>query len=121
MARYVDGFLIPVPKKNLAAYRKMSAEAGKIWKEFGALEYMECAADDLRVKGGMTSFRKSAGAKPSDTVFFSFIVYASKAARDRCNAKVMKDPRIAKMMENRKMPFDPKKMAYGGFKAIVDL
>ena len=121
MARYVDAFVLPVPKKNLAVYRKMSAAAGKIWKEHGALEYIESAGDDLKVRSGMTGFRKIAGAKASETVFFSFIVYASKAERNRVNKKVMKDPRILGMMEGKEMPFDVKRMAYGGFKAVVDL
>jgi uncharacterized protein YbaA (DUF1428 family) len=116
---YVDGFLIPVPKKNLAAYRKMAAKAGKIWMELGALEYRECVGDDLKIMG-MTSFTKSAGAKPSETVVFSWIVYKTKAHRDRVNAKVMKDPRILKMMNQAAMPFDVTRMAYGGFKTIVD-
>jgi uncharacterized protein YbaA (DUF1428 family) len=120
MARYVDGFVLPVPKRNLPAYRRMAAAAGRIWKELGAVEYVECAGDDLKVKG-MASFPRLAGAKAGETVFFSFIVYKSRAHRDRVNAKVMKDPRIAKMMQNRKMPFDVKKMAYGGFRSIVDL
>ena len=116
---YVDGFLIPVPKKNVAAYRRMSAKAGKIWRELGALEYRECVGDDLAVKMGVP-FTRSAKAKAGETVVFSWIVYRSKAERDRVNAKVMKDPRIAKMMEGKAMPFDVKRMAYGGFKVIVD-
>ena len=117
---YVDGFLIPVPKKNVAAYRRMSAKAGKIWRELGALEYRECVGDDLAVKMGVP-FTKSSRAKTGETVVFSWIVYRSKAHRDRVNAKVMKDPRIARMMEGEPMPFDMKRMAYGGFKVIVDL
>jgi uncharacterized protein YbaA (DUF1428 family) len=116
---YVDGFLIPVPKKNLAAYRKMAAKAGKIWMELGALEYRECVGDDLKTKG-MTSFTKSAGAKATEAVVFSWIVYKNKAHRDRVNSKVMKDPRILKIMKQTAMPFDAKRMAYGGFKTIVD-
>ena len=116
---YVDGFLIPVPEKNLAAYRRMSVKAGKVWRELGALEYRECVGDDLGVKMG-ASFPKTAKAKAGETVVFSWIVYKSKAHRDRVNAKVMKDPRIAKMMEGKAMPFDVKRMAYGGFKVIVD-
>ncbi len=116
---YVDGFLIPVPKKNLAAYRKMAAKAGKIWMELGALEYRECVGDDLKAKG-MTGFATSAGAKASEAVIFSWIVYKNKAHRDRVNAKVMKDPRILKMMTQSPMPFDVTRMAYGGFKTIVD-
>jgi uncharacterized protein YbaA (DUF1428 family) len=117
---YVDGFLIPVPRKNLAAYRRMSVQAGKVWRELGALEYRECVGDDLKVKMG-TPFTKSAGTRAGETVVFSWIVYRSKAHRDRVNAKVMKDPRIAKMMEGKAMPFDVKRMAYGGFKVIVDV
>ncbi|HEX5044995.1 MAG TPA: DUF1428 domain-containing protein [Candidatus Polarisedimenticolaceae bacterium] len=116
---YVDGFLIPLPKKNVAAYRRMSAKAGKIWRELGALEYRECVGDDLAVKMGVP-FPRAAKAKGGETVVFSWIVYRSKAQRDRVNAKVMKDPRIAKMMEGEVMPFDVKRMAYGGFKVIVD-
>jgi uncharacterized protein YbaA (DUF1428 family) len=117
---YVDGFVIPIPKKNLAAYRRMAAAAGKIWMEFGALEYRECIGDDLNVKWGLP-FTKLAKTKPSETVVFSWIVYKTKAHRDSVNAKIMKDPRILKMMKNKKPPFDDKKMAYGGFKTIVDL
>jgi uncharacterized protein YbaA (DUF1428 family) len=120
MARYVDGFLIPVPKKNLAAYARMSKKAGKVWMDHGALEYRETAGDDLKTKG-MTSFVKSARAKAGEVPVFSWIVYRSKAHRDAVNKKVMNDPRIARMMENSDMPFDPKKMAYGGFRVIVDL
>jgi uncharacterized protein YbaA (DUF1428 family) len=114
---YVDGFLMPVPKKNLAAYRRMAAKSGKIWKEHGALEYRECAGDDLDVKMGV-SFKKIAKLKPSETVVFAWIVYKSRAHRDKVNAKVMKDPRMD--MSLKKMPFDMKRMAYGGFKVIVE-
>ena len=117
---YVDGFVIPVPKKNVQAYRQMAQKAGKIWKELGALEYRECVGDDLEVSFGV-SFSKLAKAKPDETVFFSWIVYKSKAHRDQVNKKVMKDPRIASMMENKDMPFNVKRMAYGGFKPLVDL
>lgn len=120
MARYVDGFLLPVPRKNLEAYRRMAQSAGKVWREYGALEFRECVADDLNVKMG-ASFRKIAKAKPGETVFFSWIVYKSRAHRDRVNAKVMKDPRITKDMDMKSMPFDVKRMAYGGFKTLVDL
>lgn len=116
---YVDGFLIPVPRKNMAAYRRMSAKAGKIWRELGALEYRECVGDDLAVKMGV-SFTKAAKAKPGEVVVFSWIVYTSKAQRDRINAKIMKDPRIAKLMEGKAMPFDMKRMALGGFKVFVE-
>ena len=117
MPRYVDGFVIPVPRKNVAAYRRIAAKAGRIWREHGALEYLECVGDDLAIKG-MTPFPKLARAKKGETVFFSFIVYRSKAHRDRVNAKVMADPRLH--MEASAMPFDAKRMAYGGFLALVD-
>lgn len=119
MAVYVDGFVIPVPKKNLAAYMRMSRRAGKVWKELGALEYRECAGDDLAAKFG-TAFTKLAKTKAGETVVFSWIVYKSKASRDGINAKVMKDPRMQKMMQ-APMPFDMKRMTYGGFKCRVDL
>ena len=118
MARYVDGFVIPVPRRNLATYRRMAARAGKIWRELGALDYVECVGDDLKVKG-MTPFTRTARAKPGEAVIFSWIVYKSRAHRDRVNAKVMKDPRILKMMNV--MPFDAKRMSYAGFRVIVDL
>lgn len=117
--RYVDGFVLPVPKKNLQAYRRMSAKAGKVWRDHGALEYIEAAGDDLKVKG-VAFFPKVAKAKPGETVVFSWIVYKSRAHRDRVNKKVMKDPRLAKMMDPKTMPFDVKRMAYGGFKVLVD-
>jgi uncharacterized protein YbaA (DUF1428 family) len=118
--RYVDGFLLPVAKRKLAAYRRVSAKAGKVWREHGALEYLECAGDDLNTKMGV-SFPRRIRARRGETVVFSWIVYKSRAHRDRVNAKVMKDPRIAKMMEDpSSMPFDAKRMAYGGFKVIVD-
>jgi uncharacterized protein YbaA (DUF1428 family) len=120
MAKYVDGFLLAVPKKNLAAYARMSKRAGKIWKEHGALEYRECAGDDLKIKG-MASFPKAARAGRGETVVFSWIVYRSRAHRDAVNKKVMNDPRIAGMMEESDMPFDPKRMCYAGFRVFVDL
>jgi uncharacterized protein YbaA (DUF1428 family) len=119
VARYVDGFVLPVPKKKVAAYQRMSQKAGKVWREHGALEYLESVGDDLKVKFGVP-FTKGARAKSGETVVFSWIVYKSRAHRDRVNAKVMKDPRIAKMMDPKDMPFDVKRMAYGGFKVIVD-
>jgi uncharacterized protein YbaA (DUF1428 family) len=119
VARYVDGFVLPVPKKNVEAYRRMSQKAGKVWREHGALEYLECVGDDLVVKFGVP-FTKAVRAKAGETVVFSWIVYKSRAHRDRVNAKVMKDPRIAKMMDPKDMPFDVKRMVYGGFKVIVD-
>ncbi len=117
---YVDGFIVPVPKKNLAAYRNLARKAGRIWKEFGALEFKECVADDVKV-GKWTSFPRSVKRKPNETVVFSYIVYKSRRDRDRINAKVMKDPRLAKVMAGKDMPFDGKRMIYGGFKTIVDL
>lgn len=116
---YVDGFVLPIPKKNLAAYRRMAQQAGKVWREHGALDYKECIGDDLKVKG-LVAFPKLARAKSSETVFFSYIVYKSKAHRNAVNAKVMKDPRMDKMMSGKKMPFDVKRMAFGGFKVFVD-
>jgi uncharacterized protein YbaA (DUF1428 family) len=116
---YVDGFVLPVPKKNLAAYRKMSKAAGKIWREYGALDYKECAGDDMDVKMGVP-FPKMVKPKRGETVVFSWIVYKSKAHRDSVNAKIIKDPRIAKMMSGKKVPFDCKRMAYGGFRTIVE-
>jgi uncharacterized protein YbaA (DUF1428 family) len=118
---YVDGFVIPVPKKNVELYRRIARAAGKIWKEYGALEYRECVGDDLKVMKGITMFPRAARAKANETVMFSWIVYKSKAQRDRVNAKVMQDPRMTKMMEKGIMPFDTKRMVYGGFKTIVDL
>jgi uncharacterized protein YbaA (DUF1428 family) len=117
---YVDGFVIPIPAGKIDIYRKIASKAGKVWKEHGALEYRECVGDDLDVKE-MVSFPKLAKAKAGETVVFAWIVYKSRAHRDKVNAKVMKDPRLAKMMEPGAMPFDPKRMAYGGFKMLVDL
>jgi uncharacterized protein YbaA (DUF1428 family) len=117
---YVDGFLLPVPKRHLQAYRRMSQKAGKVWREHGALEYRECVGDDLNTKG-MKTFPRQIKTKPGETVVFSWIVYKSRADRDRVNAKVMKDPRLANMMDPKSMPFDLKRMAYGGFKVMVDL
>jgi uncharacterized protein YbaA (DUF1428 family) len=118
---YVDGFVMVVPKKNIAAYRSMSKKAGKVWLEYGAVDYRECVGDDLEFKFGV-SFPKLAKAKRNETIVFSWISYKSRAARDRCNKKVMKDPRIANMMKKGEpIPFDPKRMSYGGFKVIVDM
>lgn len=116
--RYVDGFILPVPKKNLQAYFRMAKKAGKIWREHGALEYRECVGDDLKVKMGLP-FPRLAKLKAGETVVFSWIVYKSRAHRDQVNAKVMKDPRIASMCDSKSMPFDVKRMAYGGFKVMV--
>ena len=120
MAHYVDGFVVPVPKKSLEAYRRMAQKAGKIWREHGALEFNECVADDVKV-GKLTSFPRSVKLKRGETVVFSWIVYQSRAHRDRINAKVMKDPRLADMMDPKNMPFDGKRMIYGGFKILVNL
>jgi uncharacterized protein YbaA (DUF1428 family) len=117
--RYVDGFVLAVPKKNLDAYRRLARKAGKIWKEYGALDYKECAGDDLNVKMGLP-FTRLMKTRPGETVVFSYIVYKSRVHRDRVNAKVMADPRIANMCDDKSMPFDVKRMAYGGFKTIVD-
>jgi uncharacterized protein YbaA (DUF1428 family) len=117
--QYVDGYVLPVPKKNLPAYRRMAQKAGKIWREHGALEYRECVGDDLNVKFGLP-FPRGIKIKPGETVVFSWIVFKSRAHRDSVNAKVMKDPRLAKMMEGMAMPFDCKRMLYGGFKILVD-
>jgi uncharacterized protein YbaA (DUF1428 family) len=119
MALYVDGFVIPIPKEKVAEYRGVAKIAAKVWREHGALEYRECIGDDLEVKG-MVSFERLAKVKPGETVAFSWITYKSRAHRDRVNAAVMKDPRLAKFMEPGAMPFDCKRMAYGGFKAIVE-
>ena len=118
--RYVDGFVLPVPKKNLAAYRRMAQTAGKVWRDHGALEYVECVADDVK-PGKHTSFPQSVKLKPGETVIFAYIVYKSRAQRDRVNAKVMKDPRLAKMMDPKGMPFDGKRMFWGGFNAMIAL
>lgn len=117
--RYVDGFVVPVPKKNLQAYRRMAQKAGKIWREHGALEFRECVADDVK-PGKWTSFPQSVKLKAGETVVFAYIVYKSRAHRDRINTKVMKDPRLADMMDPKNMPFDGKRMFYGGFKVLVD-
>lgn len=118
--KYVDGFVLPVPKKKLNEYRRMAQKASKVWRDHGALEYRECVGDDLNVKMGLP-FPRGIKIKPDETVVFSWIVYKSRAHRDRVNAKVMKDPRILKMMPDPKnMPFDDKRMMYGGFKTMVD-
>jgi uncharacterized protein YbaA (DUF1428 family) len=117
---YVDGFVVPVPTRKLAAYRRMAAKAGKIWREHGAIEYIECLADDVK-PGKVTSFPQSVKLKRGETVVFSWVVYKSRKDRDRVNAKVMKDPRMAPMMDLKSLPFDGKRMFWGGFKVIVDL
>jgi uncharacterized protein YbaA (DUF1428 family) len=117
---YVDGFVVPVPTKNLAAYRRMATKAGKIWKEHGALEYRECVGDDVP-PGKVTSFPFSVKLKKGEVVVFSWIVYKSRKQRDSINKKVMSDPRLADMMDPKKLPFDGKRMIYGGFKSLVSL
>jgi uncharacterized protein YbaA (DUF1428 family) len=120
MANYVDGFVVPVPKRKLDAYRRLSRKAGKVWREHGALEYRECAGDDVPI-GKTTSFPRSVKVKRGETVIFSWIAYKSRAHRDRVNTKVMADPRVAEMMEMKDAPFDPERMIYGGFKVVVDV
>ncbi len=119
MAQYVDGFVVPVPKKNLAAYRALARKCGKIWMEYGALKYTECAADDVK-PGKVTSFPQAVKLKPTEVVVFSWIVFKSRKHRDSVNAKVMKDPRFLSM-NPKTMPFDGKRMFWGGFKAFVEL
>lgn len=118
--RYVDGFIVPVPEESVKFYRSIAQKAGKIWKEHGALQYVEAAGDDLENKFGV-SFTKSVKLKPGEIPFFSFIVFKSRADRDKVNAKVMADPRLQKMMDGKSMPFEVKRMAYGGFKVLVDI
>jgi uncharacterized protein YbaA (DUF1428 family) len=118
--RYVDGYVLPVPKKNLQAYRRMAQKAGTVWRDHGALEFIECVADDVK-PGKHTSFPQSVRLKPGETVVFSWIVFKSRSHRDRVNAKVMKDPRLANMMDPKAMPFDGKRMFWGGFKVLVDV
>jgi uncharacterized protein YbaA (DUF1428 family) len=117
---YVDGFVVPVPKKHVTEYRRIARRAGKIWREHGALDYQECVAEDVK-PGQLTSFPQSVDLKGGETVFFSWIRFKSRAHRDRVNAKVMKDPRLANMMDPAAMPFDAKRMIYGGFQVVVDL
>lgn len=117
---YVDGFVVPVPTANLAAYKKMAQKAGKVWMEHGALEYVECVADDVK-PGKTTSFPQSVKLKEGEVVVFSWIVYKSRRDRDRINKLVMADPRLKDMMDPKTVPFDGKRMFYGGFKSIVAL
>ena len=119
MPHYVDGFVVPVPKNKLDAYRRMARKAGKVWIEHGALQYTECVADDVK-PGKLTSFPQSVQLKDDEVVVFSWIVYASRAQRDRITAKVMADPRLAEMMDPKNVPFDGKRMFWGGFKSIVE-
>ena len=118
MAKYVDGFLLPMPRKGIAAYRRIAARAGRIWKRHGALDYIEAVGDDLTPAGTTANFKKASRAKPSETVIFAFVVFRSKAHRNAVNKKVFKDPELAKMMQA--ISYDMRRMAYGGFKVIVD-
>jgi len=120
MSQYVDGFVIPVPKRKVDAYRRMARKAGKLWREHGALEFRECVADDVKT-GKVTSFPQSVKLKKGETVVFSWIVYRSRAHRDKVNAKVMADPRLAAMGGPQDMPFDMKRMFFGGFEVLVTL
>jgi uncharacterized protein YbaA (DUF1428 family) len=117
---YVDGFLIPVPKKNASKYKQLATAAGKVWMEYGAIAYCECSSDDVK-PGKLTSFPQGVKLKKGEQVWFSWIVYRSRKDRDRINAKVMKDPRLNEMMKGKAMPFDVKRMVCGGFKMMVDL
>jgi uncharacterized protein YbaA (DUF1428 family) len=117
---YVDGYVVPVPKANIEAYRAMATKAGKIWREHGAIEYRECVADDVK-SGEVTSFPQSVKLKDDETVIFSYIVFESRAHRDEVNAKVMSDPRLADMMDPKKLPFDARRMIYGGFSRLLEL
>jgi len=120
MAQYVDGFVLPVPKKNMAAYRRMALKASRIWQKYGALDYKECVGEDLNVKIGLP-FPRGIKSKPGETVVFSYIVYKSRAHRDRVCAKVMKDPEILGMCDPKNTPFDISRMLYGGFEVIVSI
>jgi uncharacterized protein YbaA (DUF1428 family) len=117
---YVDGFVVPVPKKKLPAYRRMARKAGKIWREYGALQFRECVGDDVK-PGKVTSFPQAVKLKPGETVMFSWIVYKTKADRNRINAKVMNDKRLASMMDPKALPFDGRRMFWGGFRVMVAL
>lgn len=117
---YVDGFVLPLPKKNIDRYREIAGKAGAIWREHGALQFRECIAEDVK-PGKLTSFPQSVNLQDDETVIFSWIVYESRAHRDQVNEKVMKDPRMADMMDPATMPFDGKRMIYGGFDVLVDL
>jgi uncharacterized protein YbaA (DUF1428 family) len=116
---YVDGFVVPVPKNNIEQYKEFAEKFGAIWKEYGALEYRECVADDVK-PGKLTSFPQSVDLKDDETVIFAWIVYRSREHRDEVNDKVMKDPRVADMSPD-KMPFDAKRMIFGGFEMVIDM
>lgn len=120
MPQYVDGFVLPVSKKKLPAYRRMAQKASRIWKEYGALDYKECVGDDLNVKMGLP-FPRAIKSKADETIVFAYIVYKSRAHRDSVCAKMMKDPRLAEMCDSKNMPFDVKRMLYGGFKVMVSI
>ena len=120
MSDYVDAFVVPVPKRKLAAYRKMAGLAAKVWRDHGALDYKECVGDDLKAAFAL-SFPKGIRTMPGETVVFAWIRYKSRAHRDRVNAKVMQDPRLAAMCDAKDMPFDVKRMLYGGFKVFVSM
>ena len=117
---YVDGFIVPVPKRRVAEYRRMARKAGKIWLEYGALQFRECIADDVK-PGKLTSFPQSVNLKDDEVVVFAWIVYRSRAERDEINAKVMADPRLAGMSDPKTHPFDAQRMFFGGFESIVEL
>ncbi len=120
MAHYVDGFVVPVPLRNLDAYRRMAEQAGKLWMEHGALQYWECTGDDVK-PGKVTSFPQSVQLQEGEVVVFSWILYNSREHRDSVNAKVMEDPRMKDMMDPKSMPFDGKRMFWGGFKTLVEM
>jgi uncharacterized protein YbaA (DUF1428 family) len=115
---YVDGFVLPIPRKKLAEYRRMSQKCQKVWREYGALDYKECVADDVK-RGKLTSFPQSVKLKAGEVVVFSWILYKSRAHRDRVNAKVMKDKRLASFMDPSTLPFDGSRMFWGGFKVFI--
>ena len=119
MSLYVDGFVVPIPKKKLATYMRIATKASQIWKEHGALEYRECVGDDLNIKMCMP-FPKGIKTKPGETIVFAYITYKSRAHRDKVNAKVMKDPRIHAMCDPNDMPFDCRRILFGGFKTLVE-
>lgn len=119
MGKYVDGYVVPVPKQNVEAYRQLAEESGKIWREYGALEFVECIADDMKL-GEVTSFPRAVKMEPGETVVFSWIVFESREHRDRVNEQVMNDPRIAGM-DHSAMPFDGKRMFWGGFELLVSV
>ncbi|HSS65011.1 MAG TPA: DUF1428 domain-containing protein [Gammaproteobacteria bacterium] len=120
MGKYVDGFVVPVRKKGIEEYRRMAEAAGKIWREYGALEFVECLADDVK-PGEVTSFPQSVKLEADETVVFAYIVFESREHRDRVNEKVMKDKRLESMMDKKDIPFDARRMFWGGFEVLVDV